>query len=234
MKKIIYGIFLFISIFFISNNVNAIDNGSVRCQYKKDAEDFATLVFNIDNGRSSLGLVKIREHNEETVESYEHTTSIVVTSAEECPDSVRISSSGVFENGEWQLDSTNSAENNTPSWLGDTDKVSCGGIGPFSRTIPKITSLIITIISIAAPVMLVIMGTVDFFKSTMAGKEDMVKKNQKAFIDRLIAAVLLFLIIVLVKLFVGIVSKGLGTNSGVVGCIDCFVSNHCKAVTPNK
>lgn len=225
MKKMFYGMFLFITMFLISNNVYAIESGSIRCKYMMDEDNIATLVFNVEDGKSELVNTIIRVAGEDS-ENFDYIYSGQVATEGACPQSITISNKTITSGGSYKRVETSSTT--APSWLSGSDKVSCGNIGPFSRVIPSTISLLINVVMILAPVLLVIMGTVDFFKSTMSAKDDNVKKNQKAFIDRLIAAILVFLMIALVKLFVSLITKSMGTNAGIIECIDCFINNKCS------
>ena len=105
-------------------------------------------------------------------------------------------------------------------------KVSCGNITGIPKKIPELTSLAITIIQIAVPVILVVVGSLDLFKGVTAGKEDEIKKGQQTFIKRLVIGALIFFIIVIVKFLVSVVASGSDTN--IIECIDCFLSEKCK------
>ena len=111
-----------------------------------------------------------------------------------------------------------------------TNKVYCGeGEGSFTgipKKIPELTSLAITIIQIAIPVILVIMGSLDLFKGITAGKEDEIKKGQQMFIKRLVTGAIIFFVVVIIKFLISIVADTNVTN--MVDCIDCFISNSCK------
>ena len=106
-----------------------------------------------------------------------------------------------------------------------SNKVSCGNITGIPSKIPSLTSKIITILQIAIPVILVIMGSLDLFKGITAQKEDEIKKGQQIFIKRLIFAVLVFFIVVIVKFLVSLVAES--STDNIVECIDCFISNNC-------
>ena len=112
----------------------------------------------------------------------------------------------------------------------DKNKVTCGKLGKFHKKIPELTSWMISIIQVFVPVILVIMGSIDFVKSLASQKDDEMKKGQQTFVKRLITAVLIFFIVAIVKLFVGIVSSGENENNNIVGCINCFISNNCSKV----
>lgn len=97
-------------------------------------------------------------------------------------------------------------------------------------TIPNgvftLTSTIILIIQVVVPVLLIIWGMLDFAKAVIGGDENKIKEGQKVFIKRLIAAIVVFLIITVVKLLVNVIGN-LGAESvdtsTVKTCITKFV-----------
>lgn len=105
-------------------------------------------------------------------------------------------------------------------------KVSCGNVTRIPGKIPELTSMAITMIQIAVPVVLVVMGSLDLFKGVTAGKEDEIKKGQKLFIKRLIVAGIIFFVIVAAKFVISIVAES--SSDDIIECIDCFTSNNCK------
>jgi uncharacterized membrane protein YjgN (DUF898 family) len=74
---------------------------------------------------------------------------------------------------------------------------------------------ILGLIQFLIPMGLILMGTIDFGKSVFAGSEDEIKKNQQRFIQRLIAAVLVFLVATIVRAVISFVANN---NSA----LDCF------------
>lgn len=81
-------------------------------------------------------------------------------------------------------------------------------------TILEIVKSALTIIQIAVPILLIVMGSIDLMKAVMAGKEDEIKKAQTTFMKRCIAAVVVFLIPLIVSLIMGLFPAGV-TDSGV-------------------
>lgn len=79
----------------------------------------------------------------------------------------------------------------------------CGGI-LIPNEIFNIVSTIITMIKIVVPILLIIWGMLDFARSVVAKKEEDAKKYQKAFINRLISAIVVFLIVIIVQFVVNI------------------------------
>ena len=71
----------------------------------------------------------------------------------------------------------------------------------------NLVSTIIQMIKIVVPILLIIWGMLDFAKSVVAKKEEDIKKYQKAFVSRLISALVVFLIVVIVQFAVNLVSS---------------------------
>ena len=105
--------------------------------------------------------------------------------------------------------------------------VSCGDglLTGIPNAIPKVLSIAYTIIQIAVPVILVVMGTLDLFKGISAQKEDEMKKGQQMFIKRLIAAALIFFVFVIVKVIISFVADE--SSVAIMECAECFINNNC-------
>lgn len=71
-------------------------------------------------------------------------------------------------------------------------------------TIMSVVKSVLTIIQIAVPILLIIIGSIDLMKAVMAGKEDEIKKAQGTFIKRAIAAVIVFFIPLIVSIVIGL------------------------------
>lgn len=109
-----------------------------------------------------------------------------------------------------------------------TTKVSCGNITGIPKKIPELTNMAMTIVQVIVPVLLVVMGSLDFFKGITAQKEDEIKKGQQIFIKRLIMAALVFFVFVIVKFFISMVASS--SSSTIIDCMECFLNsvNNCK------
>jgi len=132
---------------------------------------------------------------------------------------------GCVAETEYQASQTRYDDDDTPSFLEDEGTTSCGKIKNIPKYIPFITSLTVTILTIISMGMLVIMGTIDLFKGIVSGRDDDIKKNQKAFVGRLTSALIIFLLVALTKLFISLISNAMGTTNGIVSCIDLFINN---------
>lgn len=102
-------------------------------------------------------------------------------------------------------------------------KVSCGNVTGIPEKIPELTSFAVTVIQIAIPIVLVVLGSLDLFKGVSAQKEDEIKKGQQMFIKRLIYAAVIFFVVVIVKFLISVVVDST-TSNNIAECIDCFLS----------
>lgn len=84
-----------------------------------------------------------------------------------------------------------------------------------------IVAIIYNVIRIGIPLILIIMGMLDLGKAVISQKEDDIKKNQKIFVSRLIAAALVFFVFTIVKLVLGIVADDSGD---IIDCLDAILS----------
>lgn len=70
-----------------------------------------------------------------------------------------------------------------------------------------IVAFILGIIQWVVPIILIILGTFDLVKAVTQGKEEDIKKGQKILIQRLIAAVIVFLVPLLVNILMGMIGN---------------------------
>ncbi len=100
-----------------------------------------------------------------------------------------------------------------------TKVVTCGKIKELPYKVLQLSNTGINIIQIIVPIILVVMGAIDFLKAISSQKEDDIKKAQSTFIKRLIMGALVYFIIVIVKFIISII----GNDDSIWGCVECFV-----------
>lgn len=107
--------------------------------------------------------------------------------------------------------------------------VSCGSnlVSNIPILIPKVVKIGYTIIQVAVPILLVVMGSLDLVKGLYASKEDEIKKGQQTFIKRLIAAALIFFVFAITKVVVSFAADG--TSSKILECAECFLEAKCDS-----
>lgn len=84
----------------------------------------------------------------------------------------------------------------------------CAEPGSTLVQVIALVRFILNIICIAVPIIMILMGTIDLFKAVTAGKDDDIKKKQKALITRIIAGVLVFLVPTIVMLIMSLLGAG--------------------------
>ncbi len=89
-----------------------------------------------------------------------------------------------------------------------------------------VVGLIISGIQIVVPILLIIWGMIDFAKAITKSDEDEIKKGQKTFIKRLIAAAIVFLVVTIVRLVVQLVGQvgADGFNQSIWSCVQAFIN----------
>ena len=76
---------------------------------------------------------------------------------------------------------------------------------------------IFTLIQVAIPGVLIVLGTIDMFKAMTSGDEKKTKEAQRTFIRRLIYAVVAFLIPFIIRLVFSFVANNIGAEEGKTG-----------------
>lgn len=104
--------------------------------------------------------------------------------------------------------------------------VDCGNVTEIPAKVPNITSLIVTIVEIAVPVVLVIFGMMDLFKGVTASKEEEMKKGTKMLVKRIVLAFIIFFIFVITRLVVSVVADDTDKQN-IVSCMNCFLNGQC-------
>lgn len=100
--------------------------------------------------------------------------------------------------------------------------VQCSGLPqPIPFKLVYVIHLIIQLIQFGVPLLLIIFGMLDLGKAVIASKEDEIKKGQQMFIKRIIAAVIVFFVIAIVKLIVGLAADN---PDDTIGCINSIVN----------
>ena len=89
----------------------------------------------------------------------------------------------------------------------------------------ELLGVFLVILKIAIPLVIVILGTFDYFKAVTGNKDDEIKKSTATLIRRIIAGVIIFFIPGLVNFIFGLVN--VGTNQ----CFSCALDlKQCKYV----
>lgn len=87
----------------------------------------------------------------------------------------------------------------------------------------------VVIFKIVIPILLIIFGAIDFFRSVTSGKEDELKKSAKSFAFRAIAAVIIFFLPTIVSFIFSFIDSWAGIEGDFNACQKCvFRVGECK------
>lgn len=102
----------------------------------------------------------------------------------------------------------------------------CGGSIELPLALATITSNAVNLGKIVVPIVLIIMGMVDYFKATASSDADATSKAGKKLTRRIVAAITAMLILTLVQFIFSNFGTATGKTS-VTSCIDCFINGNC-------
>lgn len=71
----------------------------------------------------------------------------------------------------------------------------------------RLVVVFVQLIQIAIPIGLIVMGTIDLAKAVMSSDEAKIKNGYKMLVNRIIAAIVVFLIVIIVKFVTGLVGS---------------------------
>lgn len=103
-----------------------------------------------------------------------------------------------------------------------TEIVRCGGLDGFGipAGLPNFTRGLYNTIKIMVPIVIIVLGILDFAKASMASKEQDMKEYQNKFIRRLIAGVAVFFILTIVNFAFS--QTKLDDSNGFLRCLSCL------------
>lgn len=98
----------------------------------------------------------------------------------------------------------------------DIEVTSCSDL--FGTELVDDINKVMDIIKIVIPILLIVLGVIDFTKAVFSGSEDDISKCKKVFLKRIVAAVLVFLVPVFINLILN-VANGVWSNISTDTCI---------------
>lgn len=104
----------------------------------------------------------------------------------------------------------------------------CGNLDHIPKNLPVFSTALYKVIKFLVPVILILMGVLDFAKAVMSKDENEMNSQKQKFIRRLIAAVLIFFALSLVQFIVNLTGTA---DTSTSSCIDCFINNANKCET---
>lgn len=109
--------------------------------------------------------------------------------------------------------------------------VKCGGAEfPYGAVV--IVQNVVNLIKIAIPILLIVLGMLDFLKAVIANDEKQMAEKKNHFIKRIIAGVAIFFVVAIVQFVFGHVVQG-NEGKDALSCVACFIGSEddCKIGT---
>lgn len=207
-------------------NVNA-DNKIKKCDYNNHLTKFSCNkdqkfdVVSATLGGGSVCKIVLRDQNQNKQEVY-------ITSSEYCSKDIL-----VVKNSSDNKCYLHGCEYIIQAPAYNTATIKCGNVENIPKGLPTFTSNLLKVIMAIVPVILIILGIFDFVKAMTSSEEKNSKEAASRFIQRIIAAIIVFLVVVFIKFVVGFIDKasdevGKEKDSSITNCINCFVNGECK------
>lgn len=108
--------------------------------------------------------------------------------------------------------------------------VKCGLSSDIPSALPVFSSNLIGLVKIIVPLLLIILGMIDFAKAVVSSDEKQMKDSQNKFVKRIIGAIAVFLIVSLTQFIFKLIGES--STNAMASCIDCFVNNVCNTTDP--
>ena len=96
--------------------------------------------------------------------------------------------------------------------------------------IPKFVAAMITLVQIIVPIALIVFTMIRYLKAVASGEDKGFSNANRSFLRNIIAAIVVFLVISLVKTTFNIIEKA-SEESGTTSCVSCFITGDCSTGT---
>ena len=101
------------------------------------------------------------------------------------------------------------------------------GLTDIPVSLPIFVSRVINLIKVLVPIILVVMGMIDFARATISSDEKQMKESQSRLVRRFLSGAIVFFIIAIVQF----VFSAIGQSDSMIKCIACFASGDCTTTT---
>lgn len=105
---------------------------------------------------------------------------------------------------------------------------SCGSSEKIPAALPILVHNVISLVKILIPILLIILGMLDFGKAVVSNDEKTMNESKSKFIKRVIGAVAIFLVVAVTQFIFKVIN--LNSSNDIISCIDCFINNNCHLI----
>lgn len=108
------------------------------------------------------------------------------------------------------------------------DYVTCGNVSFPAPLAPMIRTTVL-LLQVIAPIVIILAGSMDFLKAVVAKNAEEMKKNEKQFVNRLVAGGIVFFVITIAKIVVSLAASDMNKHgideANLTRCIDCLIND---------
>ena len=108
----------------------------------------------------------------------------------------------------------------------DKKYLKCGSLEKIPTGLPKFTKNLYTLVKVIVPIILIVLGMIDFARAVVSNKEENMNQSSKRFVRRIAAAVIIFMIFALTQFLVKI--SDAKEKSDMLTCMKCFMLDEEK------
>ena len=117
--------------------------------------------------------------------------------------------------------------------------VKCGDVDGIPAGLPEFSRNVINVIKFGVPIILCILGMLDFAKAVMAGDEKAMSDGPKKFIKRVISAVLIYFVVAIVQFIFNLLGDSdtdqtYMNKDNLNSCLKCFISDESGCSEDNS
>ena len=108
--------------------------------------------------------------------------------------------------------------------------VKCGDGIEIPALLPSFVSKLVLLLQLAVPIILIVTGSFRYAKAVMSGDDKVIKETNSSFIKSIIAAVVIFLSIAIVKFAFNVFDQAdTEGDGGTNSCVACFIKGDCPS-----
>ena len=104
--------------------------------------------------------------------------------------------------------------------------VRCGDGLEVPSLLPGFISKLVLLLQLAVPIVLIATGSFRYAKAVMSGDDKVIKETNASFIKSIIAAIVIFLSVAIVKFAFNLADQASGEGS-TNSCVSCFIGGNC-------
>ena len=97
----------------------------------------------------------------------------------------------------------------------------CGDLDRIPVGVPAFTNSVFTLVKVMIPIVLIVLGMIDFVRAVVSGNEDKMRESTKRFQRRIIGGLLVFFVLTLTQFLIKVADPD--EKSDMLTCIKCFV-----------